>query len=84
MRRALLSNMLVAIRSPSAPSRGAGHAALTEGEEFANGGLDRRQPELGAATGDGAVDPRGDFGQFAAPADEGFSAANGVEADHLR
>ena len=40
--------------------------------------------EQAAATGDRAVDPGADFGQFPAPADEGLSAANGVQVAHLR
>ncbi len=40
--------------------------------------------EQAAATGDCAVDPGADFGLFAAPADEGLFAANGIEVAHLR
>jgi len=40
--------------------------------------------EQAAATGDGGVDARADFRQFPAPADEGLSAAIGVQVAHLR
>ena len=40
--------------------------------------------EQRSATVDRAVDPSADFGQFAASADEGLSAANGVKVAHTR